>query len=126
MIPIFITHLLNQTSPTIFGDGTTSRDFTYIDNVVYANVLAMISNSKKGVYNVAYGASTSLNQLFDIIKIQLQSEVTPIFKAERKGDIKNSLANIDEAKKHLNYNPLVDIKTGLIKTIDWYKTYLKQ
>ena len=127
VIPIFITNLLTHTAPSIFGDGTTSRDFTYIDNVVYANVLAMTTSNLGAidqVYNVAYGASTSLNTLFGLIKKQLNSPISATYKPERKGDIKNSLANIDKAKKYLHYKPLIDIETGIIETIKWYKSTL--
>jgi UDP-N-acetylglucosamine 4-epimerase len=73
---------------------------------------------------VAYGASTSLNQLFDLIKTNLNSTVNPEYKAERKGDIKNSLANISKAKNLLGYEPLVNLKDGMKLTIDWYKNNL--
>jgi UDP-N-acetylglucosamine 4-epimerase len=124
VIPIFISHILAYSSPSIFGDGTTSRDFTYIDNVVYANMLAMTTqnqNALNEVYNVAYGSSTSLNVLFDSIKNKLSSNLLAIYKPERKGDIKNSLANINKVKKQLHYSPLVNTEEGLAKTIEWYK-----
>lgn len=124
VIPIFISHVLKGTVPSIFGDGTTSRDFTYINNVVYANVLAFSTNNVDAinqVYNVAYGASTSLNQLFELVKTNLQSTLMPEYKAERKGDIKNSLANINKAKQLLGYEPLVNLEQGMNLTIDWYK-----
>ena len=124
VIPIFITHLLKGTVPSIFGDGTTSRDFTYINNVVYANVLAFSTTNTNAVntfYNVAYGASTSLNQLFELVKTNLQSALVPDYKPERKGDIKNSLANINKAKQLLGYEPLVNLEQGMALTIDWYK-----
>lgn len=127
VIPIFISNLLTGTVPSIFGDGSTSRDFTFINNVVYANMLAFsVTNtaSVNQVYNVAYGASTSLNQLFDLIKTNLNSSLIPNYKPERKGDIKNSLANINKSKKLLGYEPLVDLETGLKLTIDWYKSNL--
>ena len=124
VIPIFISHLLKGTVPSIFGDGATSRDFTYINNVVYANVLAFSTtntNAVNTVYNVAYGASTSLNQLFELVKTNLQSALVPDYKPERKGDIKNSLANINKAKQLLGYEPLVNLEQGMALTIDWYK-----
>lgn len=124
VIPIFISHLLSNTAPSIFGDGSTSRDFTYIDNVVYANVLAFYTTSPEAinqVYNVAYGASTSLNQLFKLIKNNLNSPLNPEYKLERKGDIKNSLANINKAQQLLGYRPLVNLEQGMALTIDWYK-----
>jgi UDP-N-acetylglucosamine 4-epimerase len=126
VIPIFISHLLKESIPSIFGDGTTSRDFTFINNVVYANVLAFSTQNPEAVnqvYNVAYGASTSLNQLFQLIKINLKSSILPEYKAERKGDIKNSLANINKAKRLLGYEPLVNLEQGMNLTIDWYKNY---
>lgn len=127
VIPIFISHLLNNTAPAIFGDGTTSRDFTYINNVVYANALAFCTTNPEAlnqVYNVAYGASTSLIQLFELVKTNLKSTLIPQFNAERKGDIKNSLANINKAKHLLNYNPLVNLEQGMALTIDWYRNNL--
>ncbi|MDF2447551.1 MAG: UDP-glucose 4-epimerase [Bacteroidota bacterium] len=127
VIPIFISNLLKNSVPTIFGDGTTSRDFTYIDNVVYANVLAFSTKNEAAVnqvYNVAYGASTSLNQLFALIKSKLNSSLSPQFKPERKGDIKNSLADINKAKRLLDYSPLVNLDQGLSITIDWYQDSL--
>ncbi len=129
VIPIFISHILTNSSPSIFGDGTTSRDFTYIDNVVYANVLAMTTQNPEAinqVYNVAYGSSTSLNSLFEFIKVNLNSKLLASYKPERKGDIKNSLANINKAKKQLHYTPLVNIETGLAKTIEWYKHHMNK
>jgi UDP-N-acetylglucosamine/UDP-N-acetylgalactosamine 4-epimerase len=127
VIPIFISNLLKGAIPSIFGDGTTSRDFTFINNVVYANVLAFSTTNPEAVnqtYNVAYGASTSLNQLFELVKTNLNSTVNPIYKDERKGDIKNSLANISKAKRLLNYTPLVNLEDGMSLTINWYKNNL--
>ena len=127
VIPIFISNLLKGETPSIFGDGTTSRDFTFINNVVYANVLAFSSTNPEAinqVYNVAYGSSTSLNQLFDLVKSTLNSPLNPEYKAERKGDIKNSLANISKARSLLDYEPLVDLNNGMKLTIDWYKNNL--
>jgi UDP-N-acetylglucosamine 4-epimerase len=127
VIPIFIGNLLKEIKPCIFGDGSTSRDFTYIDNVVYANALAFSTTNSEAmnqVYNVAYGASTSLNQLYNLISANLVSSIIPEYKAERKGDIKNSLANINKAKKLLGYVPLVSLEVGMGYTIDWYKKHL--
>jgi UDP-N-acetylglucosamine 4-epimerase len=127
VIPIFISKLLKNETPSIFGDGTTSRDFTYIDNVVYANVLAFSVSNKNvvnQVYNVAYGTSTSLNRLFELIKTNLNSQIFPEYKAERLGDIKNSLANINKSKEFLNYTPLFSLEQGLKHTIEWYKNNL--
>ena len=92
--------------------------------MVYANVLAYSTTNSEAVnqtYNVAYGATTSLNQLFSLVKTNLKSDVSPEYKAERKGDIKNSLANINKAKNLLGYTPLVNLEEGMKLTIDWYK-----
>jgi UDP-N-acetylglucosamine/UDP-N-acetylgalactosamine 4-epimerase len=127
VIPIFISNLLKGETPSIFGDGSTSRDFTYINNVVYANVLAFATTKPEAinqVYNVAYGSSTSLNQLFQLIKTNLNSSINPEYKPERKGDIKNSLANIGKATQLLGYSPLVNLQQGMDFTIDWYKNNL--
>lgn len=127
VIPIFISSLLKGQVPCIFGDGTTSRDFTFINNVVYANVLAFAVTNPEAinqVYNVAYGASTSLNELFNLVKLNLNSSVNPEYKAERKGDIKNSLANVNKAKSLLGYEPLVNLEQGIEATINWYKNSL--
>jgi UDP-N-acetylglucosamine 4-epimerase len=128
VIPIFISNLLKGETPSIFGDGTTSRDFTFINNVVYANALAFSATNPEAinqVYNVAYGSSTSLNQLYDLIKINLKSSIIPQFKPERKGDIKNSLANISKSQLLLGYEPLVNLEQGMNLTINWYKENLQ-
>jgi len=127
VIPIFISSLLKELKPSIFGDGSTSRDFTYIDNVVYANALAFSSENTKSInqiYNVAFGSSTSLNQLYNLITFNLGSTIIPDYRAERKGDIKNSLANINKAKQLLGYLPLVSLEVGMALTIEWYKKHL--
>lgn len=124
VIPIFITELLKSKSPTIFGDGTTTRDFTFIENVIQANLLAAFTNNPSAinqVFNIAYGGTTSLNTLFSSIAQKLHTDLKPIYQPERKGDIKDSFANIDKASKLLNYKPTVEISDGLELTVDWYK-----
>jgi len=127
VIPIFITALINKKSPTIFGDGTTTRDFTFIENVIQANVLAAntINNKAFGsVFNIAYGGTTALITLFDYIAEELNSDIKVTFAPERKGDIKDSFANIEKAKTVLNFSPKVDIKEGLKRTVTFYKDIL--
>jgi UDP-N-acetylglucosamine 4-epimerase len=127
VIPIFINELLNKRSPRIYGDGTTTRDFTFIENVVQANLLAALTVNKDAinqVYNIAYGGTTSLNELFSRISGILKSEIQPEYQNERKGDIKNSFADISKARDLLNYSPEVDIKAGLQITVEWYKSHL--
>jgi len=124
VIPIFIDKLLKNESPTINGDGTQSRDFTYIENVVEANELALLTNNSDSlfkVYNVALGEKTTLNELYQNIAQSLnKTDIKPIHGPPRKGDIKDSLANIDRIKSELNYSPKVFIKEGLSKTSEWF------
>ncbi|HEX7415331.1 MAG TPA: SDR family oxidoreductase [Bacteroidia bacterium] len=124
VIPIFIDKLLKNQSPTIFGDGNNTRDFTYVENVIQANLLAAFTQDKQAInqiYNIAYGATTSLNKLFELIAKNLTSDVKVIYGANRRGEIKDSFASIDKAKKLLNYKPLIDLEEGIKKTIAWYK-----
>lgn len=122
VIPKFINALLEQKEIIINGTGEQRRDFTYIDNVIDANLKSCtsidISNGK--VYNVACGESTSINQLYELLCSILNRHTKVIYGAERKGDIKNSLADINETIKQLGYNPQFKIREGLEKTVDWY------
>jgi UDP-N-acetylglucosamine 4-epimerase len=125
VIPIFIDKLTRNQSPTIFGDGNNTRDFTYVDNVIQANLLAAFTEEKQAlnqVYNIAYGATTSLNKLFELIATNLSSSVKVIYGDKRPGEIKDSFASIEKAKSLLHYNPLVSLEEGIQKTITWYKT----
>jgi len=120
----FIIQMLRGEQPTIFGDGEQSRDFTYIDNAVSANLLACKAPSQKvagGVFNVATGRRVNLKETFRILKefTGFQDEVK--FGTERPGDVKHSLADISRAKKHLGYTPIVHFEEGLKKTVDWYR-----
>lgn len=118
VIPKFIKALKNNESPEIYGDGEQGRDFTYIDNVVDVN-LKLIKGDLKGnyVFNVATGNRTTVNDLFCKIKNQMNSNVEPLYKPKRKGDILNSLANIEYTKNTIGYEPKVFIDEGLEKTI---------
>jgi UDP-N-acetylglucosamine/UDP-N-acetylgalactosamine 4-epimerase len=124
VIPIFIQSILNNEPPTMNGDGTHSRDFTFIANAVQANLLALFTennNSLNQVYNIAYGEKTSLNELFEMIKEIAGSDLSPFYGPERSGDVKHSLADISKAKELLDYKPSVDIKSGLKTTFEWYR-----
>ena len=124
VIPLFIQNLIDNVAPTINGNGETGRDFTYVQNVIEANKLAMFTtnaNAINTIYNIAFGGYTNLNQLYNNIKTALNSNVLPVYGPERKGDVKQSLASIDKAKSFLNYNPIIDAKAGLIKTVAWFK-----
>lgn len=128
VIPLFIQALLENRSPTINGDGSHSRDFTYIDNAVRANILSLFTENKNAVnqaYNIACGEQTSLKQLFDSLKKISASNLEVKYGEERMGDVKHSLADISKAKELLGYNVEVGIDEGLEKTFYWYKKNLK-
>jgi UDP-N-acetylglucosamine 4-epimerase len=129
VIPLFVKQLMKHESPMINGDGTYSRDFTYIDNVVQMNMLALTTNNKEAlneVYNTAYGERTNLKELASLLKEYLSEFDTEIKNIEikhrenRLGDIPHSLASVDKAKQLLNYNPEYDIKKGLKQAVSWY------
>jgi UDP-N-acetylglucosamine 4-epimerase len=129
VIPKFLKLLKNHESPMINGDGSYSRDFTYIDNVIQANLLAAGTDRKEAlnqVYNIAYGERTSLNQLYQYIqKIASQYDsdilkVPIIYGPERAGDIPHSLASIDKARNLLGYNPKYNVLKGLEEAVKWF------
>jgi len=124
VIPIFCKSFLENTTLKIFGDGSTSRDFTFIENVVQANIKAFFRQDfdKHEVFNVACGDQTSLIKVIDILNKISSSQKKPIFEENRKGDIKHSKADISKIIKFLSYEPLVDFENGLKITYDWYKT----
>ena len=120
----FSMQMLQGEQPTIFGDGETSRDFTYIDNAVSANMLACSAPTKEcagRVFNCATGRRVTLNQTFDALKELTGYKGAVKYATERSGDIKHSLADISEAEKHLGYKVLVNFEDGLRQTVEWYK-----
>jgi len=123
VIPRFITSILKNESPEIYGDGTQSRDFTFIDNVVNANILALKSDKVKmgESINIAGGKNFSLLDIINLINKKLDKNIQPIFKPARIGDIKHSLADINKAKKLINYEPTINFEQGLEQTIEYYK-----
>jgi UDP-N-acetylglucosamine/UDP-N-acetylgalactosamine 4-epimerase len=128
VIPLFAQALLSNQSPTINGDGSHSRDFTYIDNAVQANLLAMFTTSKEAinqVYNIACGKQTSLLELFEGLRKESKLNIKPVHGPERKGDVKHSLADISKAEKLLGYEPNVSVEEGLGKTFKWYMNEFK-
>lgn len=123
VIPKFINLMKNGNSPTINGDGNFSRDFTYIDNVIQANVLAMTTQNKESfgeAFNIGVEGQTTIYELFKIIKDELELDMEPIFGPNRSGDIPHSNADISKARTILNYNPQILFKEGIIKTISYY------
>jgi UDP-glucose 4-epimerase len=122
VIPRFIDALVSGRAPVIFGDGEQSRDFTYIDNVVHANLLAMYAEQTQGeVVNVAYGRRVSLNQLLKILQDIIGSHISPLYEEPRKGEPRHSLADIKRGKAILNYDPSVGIEEGLRRTMEYFK-----
>ena len=124
VIPRFILALVKGQSPAIYGDGRQSRDFTYIENVVRANLLACENKTSWGeVLNVACGRRFSLNQLYKELSLTLGNSHRPVYTKPRPGDVKHSLADITKSKKILKYSVEVDFRTGLKKTVDWFLTH---
>ena len=133
-IPKFIKAMLRGESPIIHGDGSQSRDFTYIDNVIQINLLAASIENPEAfnqVYNVAFGVRKDLNTLFQLIKKELITyypevkKVDAVYGEERKGDVKHSLADISKAKRLLNYDPTFDLDEGMKRAIPWYIKIIK-
>ncbi|HYU45556.1 MAG TPA: SDR family oxidoreductase [Terriglobales bacterium] len=121
----FSLQMLRGERPTIFGDGETSRDFTYIDNAVSANLLACSAPATAcagGVFNCATGRRITLNQTFEALKKLTGYRGTAQYAPERAGDVKHSLADISLAQKHLGYKTLVNFEEGLRRTVEWYRT----
>jgi UDP-N-acetylglucosamine 4-epimerase len=124
VIPLFIKAVLDNEPPLINGDGMHSRDFTFVENAVQANVLSLFTEKTEAlnqVYNIAYGVQTSLNDLFEMIKEIGGSDLSPRYGPERKGDVKHSLADISKAKQFLGYHPGFDIREGMKLTFEWYR-----
>jgi len=134
VIPKFVMQLMSHESPVINGGGEYSRDFTYIDNVILMNLLALTSDKTESlneVYNTAFGERTTLNDLVKYLKQYLSdfdpkiADVEIIYGDYRKGDVPHSLASIDKAKNLLNYNPKLSMKDGLKEAVKWYWENLK-
>ena len=127
VIPKFVKELLDGIQPVIYGDGETSRDFVFIDNVVEANLKACIACKEASgrAFNIGYGEKTSLNDLYKKLSELLEkNDISPSYEKEREGDIKHSTASIEKAKEILKYNPQYSVNEGLELTIDWYKNNL--
>ncbi len=134
VIPLFVKQFMNYESPVINGDGNYSRDFTYIDNVIQMNELAMLTDNLQAVntvYNTAFGDRTTLTQLVQLLKENLAqfdpkiSEVEVLYGPNRSGDIPHSLASIEKAKNKLGYNPKFSIESGIKEAVSWYFQNLK-
>lgn len=126
VIPKFVKQLLKGEQPVINGDGTHSRDFTYIENVIEANLKACLSsiNAAGEAYNIAYGGRVFMTDLYNEIATLLGSDVKPIYGPDRPGDIKHSNADISKAKRLLGYNPDYSFEDGIKLCVEWYKENL--
>jgi len=123
VIPKFIADFLEGRQPVIFGDGEQSRDFTYVANVVEANLLAAFSEAGAGrVYNVACGTSTTVNQLVAELRDITGRQLNPRYEPPRPGEVRHSAADIGLARRELGYAPSVDFREGLERTTSWYET----
>lgn len=123
-IPLFMDAILQNKSPFINGNGEQSRDFTFVENAVQANIKALFANNTNSfgkVFNVACGERITINQLFNILKSHANSDVNPIYREPRPGDIMDSLADIGAAKEMFDYHPNFDVNIGLKITFDWFK-----
>ncbi len=134
VIPRFVKSLINHEAPIIFGDGSQTRDFTYIENVVQANLLAAVADNPDAyntAYNVACGDRVTLNELYTFLRNGLAgfdpeiAKIDPVYTGPRQGDIPHSLASIDKTARLLNYTPLFNLKQGLEHSIKWYWEHLK-
>jgi nucleoside-diphosphate-sugar epimerase len=124
-IPAFVTSILRDQSPTVYGDGEQSRDFTFIDNVIHANLLAARAEKTGGqVVNIACGQRITINAIMDMINEMTGHQVKPTYAPTRAGDVKHSLADIGKAKSLIGYEPVVDFRGGLEKAIGWYRDNL--
>lgn len=126
VIPKFIKQLMNDQQPTIYGDGNQSRDFTYIENVIEANLKACLSDSSAAgqAFNIAYGGRECLKDIYYSLTTALGKNIEPKFGPDRKGDIKHSNADISKSVRLLGYHPDFDFKSGLVEAIQWYKENL--
>ncbi len=124
VISKFISLMLKGERPTIYGDGGQTRDFVYVADVVKANLLAMESKKvNSGVFNIATGKQTSINDIVKTINMILETDISPIYAPERPGDIRHSVADISKAKRELGYKPEYGLKKGLEKTIEWHRSH---
>jgi len=124
-VPAFVTAILKDQPPTVFGDGEQSRDFTYVDNVVEANLLAArVEHTAGEVLNIACGQAITVNEIIDVINGLLGKNIKPIYDPPRPGDVRHSLADITLAKNLIGYEPTISFKQGLQLAIDWYRNNL--
>ncbi|HNW53695.1 MAG TPA: SDR family oxidoreductase [Bacteroidales bacterium] len=134
VIPRFVKSLINHEAPVIFGDGSQTRDFTYIENVVQANLRAAVTKNPEAyntAYNVAFGDRVTLNELYTFLRDGLSkfdpaiAAISPVYSDPRQGDIPHSLASIEKTSRLLGYNPQFNLRQGLEHSVKWYWEHLK-
>lgn len=127
VIPLFMQAIVDQKPPTINGDGEQTRDFTFVENAVQANIRGMFADKKAAnqVYNIACGDRVSLNTLWETLENVSGKKIQPIYGPNRRGDVRDSLANISKATDLMNYSPLFNIYKGLDITFDWFIKHKK-
>ncbi len=126
VIPIFCKAFIENRAPHIHGDGITSRDFTFVENAVQANILALFTEDSKAlnqIYNMACGEQTSLNEMVEMLNEITGKSIVPSYGPERAGDVKHSKASIDKICGHLGYDPKVKFRQGLETVYHWYQSY---
>jgi UDP-glucose 4-epimerase len=129
VIPKFVRQMLNGDQPTIFGDGKQSRDFTFIENVISANLLACQAPAEKvcgRFFNIAAGKNYNLNEVYSLLQHLTGFPKPPKYAAARSGDVHDSLADTKSAQEAMSYRPLVEFKEGLRQTVAWYRKELAQ
>ncbi|MGZ4033613.1 MAG: SDR family oxidoreductase [Bacteroidia bacterium] len=125
-IPLFINALLHDQAPALNGDGEQTRDFTFVENAVQANIKAMFAEQIKTqgtIFNIAVGERVSLNQLIEILKRLIGTSIKQTYREERPGDIRDSLADISKAQMSIGYDPQIKIEEGLKRTLTWFRSY---
>ncbi|HAR36523.1 MAG TPA: LPS biosynthesis protein WbpP [Acidobacteria bacterium] len=126
VVPIFITRMLQGQPPVIFGDGSQSRDFIYVENVVQANLLAANAEHFRGeVFNIGTSIRITVKELAELLNLLLGLSLTPVYAEPRPGDIHESYADLSQAEKNLHFRPEIDFETGLKLTVDWYSARFK-
>lgn len=123
-IPLFISAIINNEAPRINGDGEQTRDFTFVENAVQANIKALFAEKEEAlgaVFNIAYGERISLNKLMTMLNKVSNSTIQPVYGEERAGDVRDSLADISKAKALLGYEPTVRTEEGLVRTFEWLR-----
>ncbi|MEB3691388.1 MAG: GDP-mannose 4,6-dehydratase, partial [Caldisphaeraceae archaeon] len=123
VVESFARKLMRGERPVIFGDGTNTRDFVYVDDVVNS-FIAISSKKVTGTFNIGSGKETSIRELLELVEKAMGKAIDPVFKEARKNDIKRSVADISKAKEVLSWSPKVKLEDGIKKTVDYYKRYL--